>query len=244
MRHLIDASRALFTTMRQVLRTPVTVQFPTEIRKRPERYRTSFALLHDEHGEELCIGCLQCERICPSTVITVTQGPKSESKVTGKKRGWASDFVLDTTACISCELCVQVCPTDALIMTQVADIPAYSREELVLTMDKLYAHEKDKPASWGTGTRLMGMQEAPKEEKKPKPAKPVAAAAPAAAEAAPAAALAAAEPTSAPVVVAPVAAAEPASAPVVAAALAAPPVAETSAVAPAAPAPATKEESK
>ncbi len=229
MRHLIDASRALFTTMRQVLRTPVTVQFPTEIRKRPERYRTSFALLHDEHGEELCIGCLQCERICPSTVITVTQGPKSESKVTGKKRGWASDFVLDTTACISCELCVQVCPTDALIMTQVADIPAYSREDLVLTMEKLYAHEKDKPASWGTGTRLMGMQEAPKEEKKPKPAKPVAAAAPAAAEAAPAAA---------------VSAAEPAGAPVVAAVAAAPPVAEASAVAPAAPAPVTKEESK
>ena len=229
MRHLIDASRALFTTMRQVLRTPVTVQFPTEIRKRPERYRTSFALLHDEHGEELCIGCLQCERICPSTVITVTQGPKSESKVTGKKRGWASDFVLDTTACISCELCVQVCPTDALIMTQVADIPAYSREDLVLTMEKLYAHEKDKPASWGTGTRLMGMQEAPKEEKKPKPVKPVAAAAPAAAEAAPAAA---------------VSAAEPAGAPVVAAVAAAPPVAEASAVAPAAPAPVTKEESK
>ena len=229
MRHLIDASRALFTTMRQVLRTPVTVQFPTEIRKRPERYRTSFALLHDEHGEELCIGCLQCERICPSTVITVTQGPKAESKVTGKKRGWASDFVLDTTACISCELCVQVCPTDALIMTQVADIPAYSREDLVLTMDKLYAHEKDKPASWGTGTRLMGMQEAPKEEKKPKPVKPAAAVAPAAVEAAPVAAPAAAEP---------------ASAPVVAAAVAAPPVAETSAVAPAAPAPVTKEESK
>ena len=147
MRHLIDASRALFTTMRQVLRAPVTVEFPTVIRKRPERYRASFALLHDEHDEELCIGCLQCERICPSSVIAVTQGPKSESKVTGKKRGWASAFTLDTTACISCELCVQVCPTDALVMTSIPDAPTYCREDLVLTMDKLYAHEKSKPLS-------------------------------------------------------------------------------------------------
>ena len=117
MGHFIDAAKALRTTLKNALRRPTTVEFPKDVRPRLERFRASFALLHDEHGEELCIGCLQCERICPSQVITIKQGPKRESKVTGKKRGVAEDFVLDLSACIFCELCVQVCPTDAIVMT-------------------------------------------------------------------------------------------------------------------------------
>ena len=157
--------RSVLTPLRTLLRRPATVEFPRVIRPRAERYRTSFALLHDEHGEELCIGCLQCERICPSRVINVTQAPKRESKVTGKKRGFAAGFSLDMSACIFCELCVQVCPVDGLIMLHAPDDPTYAREDLVLTMDRLYANAKDRPHSWGTGTRLMGMQEAPRPEK-------------------------------------------------------------------------------
>jgi NADH-quinone oxidoreductase subunit I len=167
-----DSVRTLYWTMRSAFRKPVTVQFPQEIRPRPERYRTSFALLHDEGGDELCIGCLQCERICPSRVIKIDQAPKRESPVTGKKRGYASDFTLDLEACIFCELCVQVCPTDAIIMTRTAERPGFSREDLVLTMDKLYANEKGRPASWATGTKLMEMQDPKRgEEKKAKPEK-------------------------------------------------------------------------
>lgn len=180
MGHFIDAAKALRTTLKNALRRPTTVEFPRDIRPRLERFRASFALLHDEHGEELCIGCLQCERICPSQVITIKQGPKRESKVTGKKRGVAEDFVLDLSACIFCELCVQVCPTDAIVMTHSPEKPTYSREDLVLTMAKLYANETEKTRSWGTGTRLMEMQEDPAKEKKAKPApKAEAAAAPA-----------------------------------------------------------------
>lgn len=175
---IFDSIRALFETMRSAFRKPVTVQFPAEIRPRAERYRTSFALLHGDGGDELCIGCLQCERICPSRVIKVEQAPKRESPVTGKKRGYASDFTLDLEACIFCELCVQVCPTDAIIMTRLAQRPGFSREDLVLTMDKLYANERLRPAAWGTGTRLMEMQDPkrgqPPQEKKAKPVKPAA----------------------------------------------------------------------
>jgi NADH-quinone oxidoreductase subunit I len=167
---------ALWTTLRQLVRRPITVQFPEEVRARPERFRSSFALLHDEHGEELCIGCLMCERICPSSVITIVQAPKRESAVTGKKRGFAADFVLDGTACIYCELCVQVCPEDAIVMTKECEIPAFAREDLVLTMARLYENEKGKTHAWGTGTRLMAMHEPVKELKKAvvKPAAPVA----------------------------------------------------------------------
>lgn len=163
--HFSDAIRALATTTKNFFRPVTTVQFPGVVRPRAERYRASFALLHDDKGDELCIGCLFCEWICPSQVIKIKPAGKRESPVTGKKRGYADDFVLDMSACIFCELCVQVCPTDAIVMTREQDQPAFAREELVLTMDKLYANETSKTRSWGDGTRLMGMQEAPKAPK-------------------------------------------------------------------------------
>ncbi|HEY6560454.1 MAG TPA: 4Fe-4S dicluster domain-containing protein [Polyangiaceae bacterium] len=161
MSYWADTWDALFVTLRNAVRPPVTVEFPRVVRERPERYRTSFALLHDEQGDELCIGCMQCERICPSSVITVKAGGKRESKITGKKRGYADDLTLDKNACLCCELCVQVCPTDALVMLRTPDKPGYAREDLVLTMDKLYENEKQAAPSWGNGSRLMKMQEPP-----------------------------------------------------------------------------------
>lgn len=159
MNYLTDGLHALATSLRNAFRTPTTVEFPDVVRPRPERYRTTFALLNDEQGDQLCIGCLMCERICPSTVIAIKAAGKRESPVTGKKRGYADDFVLDLAACIYCELCVQVCPVDAIVMTRAPEVPAFSREDLVLTMERLYANGVDKPRAWSDGTKLMAMQE-------------------------------------------------------------------------------------
>jgi NADH-quinone oxidoreductase subunit I len=167
MGYFTDGLRALRVTLINMLRPAATVEFPAVIRPRAERYRSSFALLHDDAGDELCIGCLQCERICPSQVIAIKFGGKRESPITGKKRGYADDFVLDMSACIFCELCVQVCPTDAIVMTREPEVPAYAREDLVLTMAKLYANEKSKPRAWGDATKLMGMQEPPRPPRPP-----------------------------------------------------------------------------
>jgi NADH-quinone oxidoreductase subunit I len=156
--YLSSSLRALGVTLRNLFRRPTTVEFPKVIRPRAERYRASFALLHEADGDEACIGCLQCERICPSQVITLKAAGKRESKVTGKKRGYADDFMLDLSGCIFCELCVQVCPTDAIVMTREPETPAFSREDLVLTMPRLYANEKQKTRTWGDGTKLMEMQ--------------------------------------------------------------------------------------
>jgi NADH-quinone oxidoreductase subunit I len=175
MGYFVDTLSALWVTAKNLFREPTTVHFPKEIRERAPRFRASFALLHDEHDEELCIGCLMCERICPSQVITVTQGKKRESKVTGKKRGWADDLTLDLNACIFCELCVQVCPTDALVMVRAPETPGFSREELFLSMERLYENETLRERSWATGSKLMEMGDPkrgqPPAEKKAPPKK-------------------------------------------------------------------------
>jgi len=178
MAYFKDTLRALATTLKNVARKPATVEFPQVIRPRAERYRSGFALLHDAPGDELCIGCLQCEKICPSQVIAVKQSPKRASPVTGKLRGYADAFILDTSACIFCELCVQVCPVDALVMTRQPEPPTFSREELVFDMPRLYANEKLRERSWAHGTRLVAMQQPPPPPK-PAPATPAASTAPA-----------------------------------------------------------------
>ena len=159
LRSFLIATRA---TIVNALRAPTTSEYPKVDRPRPERYKSSFALVHDEHGEEACIGCLACERICPSRIIKLVPGAKRESPVTGKKRGYCDDFVLDLNACIYCELCVQVCPTDAILMVREKETPGFVREDLVLTMAKLYANETLKHPTWATGTKLIDMQAPPK----------------------------------------------------------------------------------
>jgi formate hydrogenlyase subunit 6/NADH:ubiquinone oxidoreductase subunit I len=158
MGYFTDTVRALTVTMRNLMRPPVTIHYPHEDRVRPVRYRTSFALVHDADGDEACIACLACERICPSRIIKVRPAGKRESPFTGKKRNYLEDLTLDLNACIFCELCVQVCPPDALIMLREMEEPALSREDLFLTMERLYANEAKEP-SWGTGTLLREMQD-------------------------------------------------------------------------------------
>ncbi len=158
MGYFIATVDSLWTTFKQALREPTTVNYPFEQRERAPRIRASFALTHDANGEENCIGCKKCENVCPSEVITVVAG-KRTSPVTNKGRGYADDFTLNLQACIICELCVQVCPTDAIIMTQEQEKPTFSREGLTLTMDKLYANEKQKRWAWANATVLWDQQD-------------------------------------------------------------------------------------
>jgi NADH-quinone oxidoreductase subunit I len=158
MLYFVDTVRALATSMRNAFRPPTTVEFPEVRRPRAERFRAGFALLHDEQGDELCVGCRACEKICPSQIITV-EAEKRESPSTGKRRNYATVFTLDMNACIYCELCVQVCPTDAIVMTKLPEEPQYSRNSLCLNMPALYANEKRLPLAWANATRLQTMQD-------------------------------------------------------------------------------------
>jgi NADH-quinone oxidoreductase subunit I len=169
---LFQTTSALGVTIRNLFRKKVTEPLPWKAeRKRPSRFRSTFALVHDEKGEEACIGCKMCEKICPSDVISVIPGGRKESPVTGKKRGYCDDFTLDLNACIVCELCVQVCPTDAILMLSAPEAPGFGREDLVLTMDKLYENEKLNSNSWATGALLVEMQNPKRGLPKPEPVK-------------------------------------------------------------------------
>ena len=118
-----------------------------------------------EFGEEACIGCKMCEKICPSDIISMQPTGRTESPVKLDRKGgpakrqYVSQFTLDLNACIVCELCVQVCPEDAIVMLKVQEPPGYSREDLVLTIDKLYDNGKLGQNYWADGSTLIAMQD-------------------------------------------------------------------------------------
>ena len=158
--------RVMSVTLRNFFRPASTVRYPEVQRPIPAQWRGGgFALTYDPATrEENCIGCRLCEYICPSQIITVSLR-KGEPRENGKGATYAGTFLLDYQACMQCELCVQVCPTDAIVMTRGLAPATTRREDLVYTMERLFA-EGDKlladPGleSYATASRLQAWTDA------------------------------------------------------------------------------------
>ena len=142
--------RNLKFTLSNVKNPAVTIKYPQEKREFPHKLRLgTFGLTsNEETGEENCIACKLCERICPSEIIEIEIEKRDG-------RGWAKKFNLDLQSCIQCELCVQVCPVDAIIMMQEAEKPTQSRSDLFLTKSKMMRNAEKFQKSWANGSILQ-----------------------------------------------------------------------------------------
>jgi NADH-quinone oxidoreductase subunit I len=158
--------RTMGVTLKNFVRRPITVRYPTIKRVYPDRFRGILALAYEKDtGEEACIGCRLCEYICPPQVIKVEM-------LKAEKRNYAKTFTLELYACEFCELCVQVCPTDAIIMMKSFDLATADRRELLLDKDRLHAIGLQFEPSWATGNKLRDMQAPPKPAKAAPSAEP------------------------------------------------------------------------
>ena len=111
-------------TLKNMLRKPVTAEYPHTEPELTEAYRSAIQLIRfDETDSHDCVACLQCEQICPSFCIKI-DGDKFE----GIKKKRATKFEMDFALCSLCGLCIDVCPTVTLEYSRIYDEAGYQRD--------------------------------------------------------------------------------------------------------------------
>ena len=134
-------------TLKHLFIPSVTLQYPEEKWKMPERARNQLFNNIDD-----CIGCNQCARTCPVDCITVeTQKAKpgedlgSTSKGT-KRRLKILRYDIDMSLCCYCGLCTYVCTPQSLVMTPQYESSVYDRTELIYRFARPWDYqEKSEP---------------------------------------------------------------------------------------------------
>jgi NADH-quinone oxidoreductase subunit I len=121
--------KSLLTGMRitlgQAIKPTITVQYPHETLKMPDRFRGHVKLILDpETGRSRCTACGLCVKACPSNCLEV-DGAKRE----GEKKKSVTKYELDFTTCSLCGCCVEACPSDAIEYSKDYNRVSFNRED-------------------------------------------------------------------------------------------------------------------
>ncbi len=134
--------RGMAVPLRQMLKKPVTSQYPEQPRPVTPRFHGRHQLNRYDDGLEKCIGCELCAWACPADAIYVQGADNTlETRYSPGER-YASDYQISYSRCILCGLCIEACPTRALTMTHDYEFSADSRRALTYTKDMLLAPAK------------------------------------------------------------------------------------------------------
>ena len=128
-------------TAKYLFRPAVTVQYPTERKPIPPRFRG--LLINDVPR---CISCELCAKACPVDCFTITW-EKSEG---GKRK--LTQFDINMYTCMFCGLCTEVCPTECLTMTGGYESATFDRGDLVFRFMPTDKH----PVNFPTPERVEG----------------------------------------------------------------------------------------
>ncbi len=122
-------AKGLMVTMKNLLRSRVTSQYP-EQRLAPSRRTRGNQLVWN--GDK-CTGCATCVRTCPQGVIRIVTSVSEDNRYT------VESFEVDTGYCISCGLCVEACPYGVLFMGYDYELARYRRDDLVQSREEMAA---------------------------------------------------------------------------------------------------------
>jgi NADH-quinone oxidoreductase subunit I len=130
---LYQIFKGLSTVGGHTFKDPITKTYPDVVSKLAPHFRGRLGLtVNPDTGENLCISCRQCERVCPDKCIEITSHKSPE---TNKLE--LIDFRIDHGLCMFCGLCTEVCPTSCIINTNDFEMADYSRESLVYDLKRL-----------------------------------------------------------------------------------------------------------
>ncbi len=114
--------KGLVVTFKNLVRRPVTVQYP-EQRLNPSRRTRGNELIW---SQERCTGCCTCAKACHIGAIKIVTAANPVNN-----RYEVDTYLVDTGYCIQCGICVEACPFDALYMGYGYERAKYRRADLV-----------------------------------------------------------------------------------------------------------------
>jgi len=109
-----------------------TVQYPIEKLPISPRYRAVHKILGLlESGENRCIGCGLCEKICVANCIRI------DTKIDENSRKEVLEYTINLGRCIFCGYCAEVCPELAIVHGGRYENASEQRAHFVLKDDLL-----------------------------------------------------------------------------------------------------------
>jgi len=125
------------TTLTNLAKPSVTLQYPDERPVLPDNYRGVPTLVKDPNGRVKCVACQLCEFVCPPRAIRIVPREIEEDRETAHVEKEPEAFDIDMLRCIYCGLCQEVCPEEAIFLQDTFSTSGYSREEMVFSKEKL-----------------------------------------------------------------------------------------------------------
>ncbi|MFZ2324130.1 MAG: NADH-quinone oxidoreductase subunit NuoI [Ignavibacteriaceae bacterium] len=130
--YIPEIVKGLSLTLRTMFKPKFTMEYPEEKFIPPASYRGRPVLVQEENGEERCVACGLCSRVCPSLAIEV-QAAETERE----KERYPVKFEINMLRCIFCGFCEEVCPEEAIVMSKDYELAFTNREDAVYGKDKL-----------------------------------------------------------------------------------------------------------
>jgi NADH-quinone oxidoreductase subunit I len=133
---LLDLFEGLKTTLRELFKKKVTIEYPEQRMEPTDRFRGMFRFNYDR-----CIACKLCAIACPIDIIYIDVHDETIEQDGKKKKVKVLDrYDIDVKRCMFCGLCEEACPTDPKsiwLTTKTYELAAYDRGELYFNMQEL-----------------------------------------------------------------------------------------------------------
>ena len=133
----VEIARGLWTTFKELLSKPVTIQYPEQKRPVRKRFKGRHFLERYENGLEKCIGCSLCSAACPADAIFVEAAENTDNERFSPGERYARVYEINMLRCIFCGYCEDACPTEAIILGDNYELSFTNRRESIYTKEML-----------------------------------------------------------------------------------------------------------